>query len=272
MQRELHLPGYLYAVEYPSVPSTMDVAREWVDSCENSSAAAVFVAQDQSAGRGRQGRKWISPPGSALMATFVFPCPTPISSLGGYSLAAGVGILSSLSEFTQKLSLKWPNDIVSSDRGSGYPTQENTKKVGGILIEVIPKGSAHMISLGLGINVQRVPVDLEGEACSLAQVTDEEITVYKVLDLVAKGLLSAHNEFMHGGFSIFNERWCKHSSFMHGEEYSTYLKIDTSSEVIKGYFRGISDVGSLVLQTDAGVREIHSGHILYWGKSHDVEK
>ena len=272
MHRELQVPGYALAVQYSSVPSTMDLAREWVGSCERSDSSAIFIAQEQTAGRGRQGRKWLSPPGAALMATFVFPCSQPISLLGGYSLAAGVGIVSSLSRFTEKLSLKWPNDIVSFDRAGRYPTQETTKKVGGILIEVIPKGSEHMISLGLGLNVQGVPDDLEREACSLAQIVSVPVTVSETLKWIAAGLLSANHHFMECGFTGVRERWCTYSCFTHGDGYSTYLTIDTGSEVIKGQYCGVTEIGSLLIQSDEVMREVHSGHILYWGSSYDIER
>jgi biotin-[acetyl-CoA-carboxylase] ligase BirA-like protein len=270
VHRELKVPGYGFAVEHSLVTSTMDLAKEWVASSERCDAAALFIAREQTAGRGRQGRRWSSPPGSALMATFVFPCSRPISSLGGYSLAAGVGIVSSLSSVTNQLSLKWPNDIIYCNKSEGIPTQESAKKVGGILIEVIPKGSSHVISLGLGLNVQGVPTDLNCEACSLAQVTSHPITVHDTLTLVAAGLLTAHGSFLEGGFSDAKERWQRLSCFKHGADCSTYLEIDTGNEIVKGLFCGVTEIGALLVHTHQVIKEVHSGHIIYWGAPHDV--
>ncbi len=269
MLRTLQIPGYGYAAEYLTVTSTMDLAREWIGTCENCDTPALFIAHEQTAGRGRQGRKWSSPPGSALMATFVFPCPRSIALLGGYSLAAGVGILQSLSEITEELTLKWPNDLISYDRLQGFPSQEHAKKVGGILIEVIPKGREHMIALGLGINVLGVPEDLKREAGSLLQIAKHATTVNEALRLIAIGLLSVHHEFMEGGFTAFRDRWIGFSCFRRVGDCVTNLSIDTGSEVIEGIFGGVTDIGALVIETGGVMKEVHSGHVLYWGRRHD---
>jgi BirA family biotin operon repressor/biotin-[acetyl-CoA-carboxylase] ligase len=114
-------------VRRKSVSSTQDVARPLP-------LGSIVVADHQTAGRGRLDRRWESPPGTALLVSFVLR-PNPILSLAAGVAAAqacGVGVR-----------LKWPNDLLL-----------NGAKVGGILVEVTPRATA---ICGIGINLTWAP-------------------------------------------------------------------------------------------------------------------
>jgi BirA family biotin operon repressor/biotin-[acetyl-CoA-carboxylase] ligase len=109
-----------------TVPSTQDVARSLP-------VGSVVVADHQTEGRGRLGRRFEAPPGSALLASFVLPaCPLA-------SLAAGVGAAEACGE---RVRLKWPNDLLLEGR-----------KLGGILLE----RSGERCIVGTGINLTWAP-------------------------------------------------------------------------------------------------------------------
>ncbi len=114
---------------------------------EPAPAAGAFracLAEYQSAGRGRRGRRWLAPYGSGLCLSFAWLYETPPADLGALSLAAGVAVLRALAtQGIGGLQLKWPNDI---HRGGG--------KLGGILSELRfeAAGPAHVV-IGLGLNV-----------------------------------------------------------------------------------------------------------------------
>lgn len=113
-------------IRLPSTTSTQDVARDLP-------AGSVVVADHQTAGRGRQGRSWEAPPGTAVLASFVLPA-RPLASL-----AAGVAAAHACGAAVR---LKWPNDLLLDDA-----------KLGGILVEVHGERAV----IGLGINLSWAP-------------------------------------------------------------------------------------------------------------------
>jgi BirA family biotin operon repressor/biotin-[acetyl-CoA-carboxylase] ligase len=132
-------------VRVKSVTSTQDVARPLP-------IGSVVVAEHQTAGRGRLDRRWESPPGAALLASFVLP-PNPI-----LSLAAGVAAAEACGG---EVRLKWPNDLLI-----------HGAKVGGILVEA----TAAKAICGIGINLTWAP---EG-ATTLSQDRDQLLDKLRV--------------------------------------------------------------------------------------------
>ncbi|MGH8552656.1 MAG: biotin--[acetyl-CoA-carboxylase] ligase, partial [Methylococcales bacterium] len=110
---------------------------------EPGSKGAVCLAESQSAGKGRNGKSWVSPFGSNVYLSLTWHYPDGPAALSGLSLAVGVAVVRALSSLNVRdIRLKWPNDILW-----------NEKKVGGILIEVF--GDAHgpcSVIIGLGLN------------------------------------------------------------------------------------------------------------------------
>jgi BirA family biotin operon repressor/biotin-[acetyl-CoA-carboxylase] ligase len=113
-------------IRVASTPSTQDLAR-------NLPLGSVVLAEEQTSGRGRLGRRWEAPPGSALLASFVLPTH-PLASL-----AAGVAAATACG---QPVRLKWPNDLLIEGQ-----------KVGGILVE--RRGERCVV--GVGINLSWAP-------------------------------------------------------------------------------------------------------------------
>lgn len=126
---------------FESVGSANDIARQWLD--EGAPEGAAVIANEQLRGRGRKGRRWHTPPNTALALSVILRPPPPhlprigmIGALAVYDLAKHVGCAD--------VGVKWPNDV-----------QVNRRKVGGILPEIAwennqPRGAA----LGIGVNVR----------------------------------------------------------------------------------------------------------------------
>jgi len=124
----------------PSVTSTMDVAKKAV--ANGASEGTVILADEQTSGRGRLGREWVSPPGSSLMMSIIlYP---KLEHLPRLTLVSCLAIARSIEEVTLlETSIKWPNDVLIND-----------KKVSGVLLESEVSGDKVSYAIiGLAVNV-----------------------------------------------------------------------------------------------------------------------
>jgi BirA family biotin operon repressor/biotin-[acetyl-CoA-carboxylase] ligase len=112
----------------------------------------LVTAAEQTAGRGRQGRSWAAPPGSALLCSLVLRWPPPL-----LSLIAGVAVCEAVEHRTR---LKWPNDIVMG---------ADLAKLAGILVEGRPQENWAVLGIGINVavSIDELPAELRGHAASL---------------------------------------------------------------------------------------------------------
>lgn len=140
-----------------SVASTMPLAHALASRSKIRSGAAI-VADEQTAGKGRQGRRWESPPGRSLMVSFMLRHVEHSIPLDRLGMVAALGVLEACAETgisRSRLRCKWPNDIVVSS------TQGAPRKVAGILIETrLLDGWWDHAVIGIGINVNQTQQDL----------------------------------------------------------------------------------------------------------------
>jgi BirA family transcriptional regulator, biotin operon repressor / biotin---[acetyl-CoA-carboxylase] ligase len=144
---------------FDAVDSTQDEARAAAQ--RGAPTRSIFVADFQRGGRGRQGRSWLAPSGTALLLSIVFretvtaPVPFRWTRLVALALAEAIDDLLQL-----KAAIKWPNDLMLNDR-----------KLAGILAETSWDGHRLVAIVGVGVNVNTPATDLEaipGPATSLA--------------------------------------------------------------------------------------------------------
>jgi BirA family biotin operon repressor/biotin-[acetyl-CoA-carboxylase] ligase len=149
-----NLPGRWSGRYFDSLGSTQDAAREAVRA--GAPGNSMFVADYQSAGRGRQGRAWIAPPGAALTLSMVFrdTASTPLR----WTTLASVALVEAILDVQMDLdaAIKWPNDVVL-----------NGRKVAGILAETMWDGVELVAIVGVGVNVNTDAPDLLPMATSL---------------------------------------------------------------------------------------------------------
>ena len=135
--------------------STNDVARE--RAREGCREGLVVVAEHQTRGRGRQGRKWIAKPRDGLVFSVVLLPRCEAAELGRLAAAAAVAAARACGD---RARIDWPNDIVA--RG---------KKLGGILVEAETSGEkVQFVAAGVGLNVWGVPEGVEEKAVSLREL------------------------------------------------------------------------------------------------------
>lgn len=133
--------------DYAEISSTNDVARAAV--ADGISAGALFVAQHQSAGRGRRGTTWASQPGDSVLMSVVLYPTGPLETAWRAGWAACLAVIDMLRIYGIKAGAKWPNDIVVEH-----------KKISGILVEIVTQPSGGYAAIvGIGINVKQADFD-----------------------------------------------------------------------------------------------------------------
>ncbi len=166
---------------FDAVSSTQDIARDWALSADPAPHGAAVIADYQHAGRGRQGRTWVAPPGSSLMVSVVLRPTLEPRKVPRLSLVGGLAAAEALSDWqVPGLALKWPNDVLIAGR-----------KVGGVLAEATwdeDRLAAVILGIGLNIRADFSGTELESTAISLEPVigrsVDRRVILARLLDRV----------------------------------------------------------------------------------------
>lgn len=215
-----------------------------------SSSALVCMAEQQTAGRGRRGREWVSPFGSNLYLSITWEFQGGAAALEGLSLAVGVAVAEALEAAgAPAVSLKWPNDLLID--GS---------KLGGILIEMVGDAAgACQVVIGVGLNV-RMPASA-GEAIdqSWTDLAQRAVTLPKRNDLsalVISELVAMLAGFEKDGFGPWMQRWLDRDSHA-----GSAVNVHSGSHHWSGVARGVDRQGALQLETSEGVMSIYGGEV-----------
>ncbi len=235
---------------------------EVIESCASTSSVlldrampdqpsgSVVVCEQQTAGRGRRGRSWLSAPGDSLTFSLLWRFPSGMLPPAGLSLAAGVAAARALEGMgAAGVRLKWPNDILAEGA-----------KLGGILVETVSHGGRHIAVIGIGINV-RLPKEIadavDVEAGALASVMPYEPSRNFLLANLLKALADMLDEFGRTGFAGFVEAWLARNA--HAGQRVSILAED--ADPIEGRCAGVDSDGALLLDTATGMRRIVSGEV-----------
>jgi len=205
----------------------------------------LLAAEEQTAGRGRRGRRWYSARDAGVTFSLSAVIGRPARELAGLSLVAGVGATRALRALgVAQAALKWPNDLVVDGA-----------KLGGILVET--RGSFAVI--GLGINCRR-DAALEARLRRPIAALDQFIAVERnrVIERVAQGLLEALATFQARGLEPLLGEWQRLDAHA-GKRLRVRL---ADGRVLTGLARGLDGDGGLRLQTRSGLRAVRSGRVL----------
>jgi BirA family biotin operon repressor/biotin-[acetyl-CoA-carboxylase] ligase len=224
-----------------------------VDRCGSTNAVllaegkpdVLLAAEEQTAGRGRRGRRWYSAPGAGVTFSLSTVIRRPLRELAGLSLVAGVGAARALRALgVAQAALKWPNDLVVGGA-----------KLGGILVET--RGS--LAVLGIGINCRR-DAGLEARLRRPMAALDEFVAVdrNRLIERVARSLLEALAMFQAHGLEALRGEWERMDAHA-GKRLRVRL---ADGRVLTGLARGLDGDGGLRLQTRTGLRAVRSGRVL----------
>ena len=239
----------------PTTSSTNDVAlaRCVTTGGEPSDAVGfVVVADQQTAGRGRRGHAWFSPPGSGLyVSAVVAPARARVDSSRATSLltlAAGVGVAEGIARATGlRPDLKWPNDLLVGPR-----------KLAGILAEAAP-GEQVVVGYGINIAPAAYPPELQDRATSLATETGRAVDRVRVLVETLAALSSRYEDLLDGRFDVILDAWRALSPSASGAPVTWR----TNAGIVAGVTAGIDDHGALLVRSDARIERIVSGEVAW---------
>jgi BirA family biotin operon repressor/biotin-[acetyl-CoA-carboxylase] ligase len=219
--------------------STNDLARRAAK--EGAPHGATWVADQQTSGRGRHGRTWVSPPGEGLLFSVLLRLSCAPVQLPPLALLCGLAVRDAVARVAPRvpIALKWPNDVTAGGR-----------KLAGVLVEAITVGSRiEAVVVGIGINVhsRSFPDDLAARATSVALVASGEAPPDRA-PLLADVLASIDRELhvvLARGLGLLHER-LRAADCLRGQR----VRSDSGDE---GLAVGIDDQGRLLVRRDDGV-------------------
>ena len=266
-----HAPVY----HISDTSSTLDVAASLLaDTATATPHLTTIIADSQSAGRGRLGRSWVTPPGQALLASTIVSLPTslPTDGLGWILHACALAVRDALAERLTPLghtvTLKWPNDVLV----------DGARKICGMLAQLALASSPFTttVILGYGVNIaqqagtmptaQATSLYAEGDAAAGEDPTDVS---YRLLAAILTGLDARIRALIAHGDAA--------SSGLHAEAEAAMPTIGTrvvlasptdahATPALEGLATGLAPTGALLVRTDDGrTHQIDAGDVLTTG-------
>jgi len=211
----------------------------------------LLAADEQTAGRGRRGRRWHSPRGYGALFSLGLALERPVRELGGLSIVAGVAAVRALRALgAQQVALKWPNDLMLGEA-----------KLGGILAQTRARGHGSAAVIGIGINQRRAPglaARLRRGVASLQDCLAPLPARNDVIGAVARAVLAALRDFDAAGFEPFRGDW----DALHAHAGRRLRVRLADGRVLAGVAAGLAADGALQLRTRGGLRTVRNGRVL----------
>ncbi len=219
----------------------------------------VAATSNQTAGRGRHGKTWRSPPGTGLCLSAAYTYQQQPEDLPALSLTLGLAAIDALQDLgADRVELKWPNDLVARDG-----------KLAGILTETKQhSASAVTVVTGIGINVDLstepdfgAKADWARTVVDLKSICEVEPGHEELAGQLATHLLGAFVDFEISGFAAQADRWPRYDWLL-GRE----ITIDTADVQYSGIGAGVANDGALLVETPgSGLKRVTSGTVVRAG-------
>jgi BirA family biotin operon repressor/biotin-[acetyl-CoA-carboxylase] ligase len=226
---------------FSEVASTNDLAAALPEG-------TVVLADRQTAGRGRRGHAWFSPPGSGLYASVVLVpgrSSDPRRATALLTLAAGVALAEGVDTASGlRVDLKWPNDLYVSRR-----------KLAGILAEA----SGERVVLGFGINtsIASYPPDLHERATSIESELGRSVDRHPVFVEALAALSRRYDDLLLGRFDAILDAWRRRAPAAVGARVARSV----DGNLVTGVTAGVDDQGALLVRVGDRVERVVSGEL-----------
>ena len=223
-------------------PSTQDLVRAAARA--GAPAGHLVAAGEQTAGRGRQGRRWEAPPGGALLASILL---RPRASAEGVPLAAGLAVTDAIAHLGVDARLKWPNDVLA---GGG--------KLAGILAEVEPAapgpGVAVVLGIGVNLRIDAFPEGVAGASLHRLLAPSPPPTPEELLAVLLPALAARLRALEGGGIGALLPDWRARAVGLGGP-----VVAETPGGRVEGRAVDIDADGALLVETAAGTVRLLAG-------------
>ncbi|WP_426158721.1 bifunctional biotin--[acetyl-CoA-carboxylase] ligase/biotin operon repressor BirA [Pseudomonas sp. TSRC2-2] len=228
---------------FDSVDSTNAEALRAIS--EGAVAPFLVLSERQLAGRGRRGRKWVSPFAENLYYSLVLRIEGGMRQLEGLSLVVGLAVMQTLrSAGVPTAGLKWPNDVLVGN-----------KKVAGILLELVgdPADVCHVV-LGIGVNVNMLVADeVDQQWTSIKLESGKSCDRNALVIELSNQLKSYIHKHQHQGFANLQEEWAENHLWQ-----GRSVSLIAGNSHVDGVVVGIDNQGGLRLLVD-GIEKVFSG-------------
>lgn len=210
----------------------------------------VVVAEEQTKGRGRKGRSWVSPKGTGIWMSILLKPRIDPHSASMLTLVAGLAVCESIKAMTGlEAKIKWPNDIVI-----------NGKKICGILTEMsteIDHLGYVVLGIGINVNTEMFPQGIQDIASSIFIESGQKISRVKLLQNILKSLEKYYDIFI---------KDCDLRNLIEQYKqlcvtYQNYVSVIGRTETKKGLIIDITDTGELIMENEDGRHKIIAGEV-----------
>lgn len=238
----------LTILQFDSIGSTNTEALE--QARKGADEGLCIVAREQTAGRGRQGRNWVSGKDAGLYFSIVLRPRVEIRFIPLVTLMTAVAVFDVLEELGLAPDIKWPNDL-----------HVDGKKICGILAEMTetPKGRAVIVGIGINLNSSNYPPEIADTATSIEEETGHPANLENLLSSLTR-YLARYCDILYNpnGPEAVREAWAKRSSYHAGKE----VRVTLPDGVLIGVTRGIAEDGALMIETPGGsIETVHAGDV-----------
>jgi BirA family biotin operon repressor/biotin-[acetyl-CoA-carboxylase] ligase len=234
---------------YDEIGSTNDRALAWAEA--GAAEGCLVLADAQSAGRGRLGRRWASPAGAGIYVSVVLRPPPPAMAL--LTIGAGVGVADGVASATGLAThVKWPNDVCVPGRPP--------RKLAGLLAEAGTSGTRVLhVVLGIGINVlpAAYPPDVAARATSLESELGRAVPRGLVLAECLAGVWRRYEMLRDGGSDAVLAAWRARAA----DTFGRRVEWEDAGGLRRGVARDVDHTGALLVAADGGLVRLTAGEV-----------
>ena len=245
-------PAAAQALREVTVSSVTDSTNQrLLEACQQGNIHGhAWLAEFQTAGRGRRGDRWLAPPGAAVCLSLGWCFDAPPRDLGALSLVVGIGVVRGLQALgAHGVGLKWPNDLLFDRR-----------KLAGILIEMRSEvGGPCNVVIGIGVNValgEAVKANIDQPAASLGEACKQVPSRNAIAAAVLSSLVDTLGIFAQRGFEAFVPVWRVLDALA-----GRAVQLTLPGREVQGTARGVDSNGLLLIEHNGQQEAFLAGHV-----------
>jgi len=230
-----------------STKSTNDNAKNYLKN--QTGLFSIHLAEQQTSGRGRNTKKWVSPHGKNIYLSLGWKSLLNHSQLEGLSLAVATCLVAALKKFSsEELKIKWPNDL-----------QINKKKISGILIETSESKEGLDVVIGIGINVhmdESEGSDIDQSWGNLDEFPSNKVDRNKIIVSIISEMHELFKEYPKSGFKNYHQIFESHNLLK-----DKICKVNMDKETLEGKVLGVNEMGELLFERNGEIHHLRYGEV-----------